>query len=906
MTPNEARTRKERIDPALEKAGWNVMDPAQVGREIPVDGVDQEPWNGVTDYCLYRTNGEVLAVVEAKRQSRQPNVAREQARLYVADIAKRAGQTFEPFVFLSNGVETYFWERDGSVPRRVSGFFSRFDLENRLFLRQNRILLGLVPLNAKIAGRPYQQEAIRRLAEVFEAGKRRALLVMATGTGKTRTTVGLVDLFLRANQARRVLFLADRDALVDQALTDGFQKFLPNEPPHRIWTHDVDPSKRLYVATLQTLARCFEQFSPAFFDLIIFDEAHRSIFNQLGEVMEYFDARAIGLTATPADFLDRNTFGLFDCVDKTPTFLYDYKQAVQDGYLVDFAVYQARTRFQRDGIVGATLSEEDRNTLIEQGIDPDELDISGSELEKTVSVKGTLREQWEEFLEVCLKDKSGQLPGKSIVFACSQKHAERLRGVFEEMYPQYAGLVEVITSDTERVRDGSWGDGLITQFKKNDFPRIAISVDMLDTGIDVPELVNLAFMKPVQSRIKLWQMIGRGTRSDEACRFRDRLPDGKKTQFKIIDFWQNDFDRTADDTPPAVVPVLVTIFNSRLKSLKALLSAQNSPDAAQVKADLRAMIARIPTESFSVQRVLPEIESAWEDSFWTYLTPSALDFLQVKVGPLLRFAAGVDVAAETFTSKVERLKSQILMGRADARTMQAIAEDASRLPDFVRGNPATQAAIALCLSPDDLPQATPAQLTEVVAALAPQMKNRKEKDSVFRQLDLPDFTVERGYIRLSEGGELVHVIQYRERVEKRIEDLVAGHPTIRAIQQGLPVSDSDLVALERSLQAELGGEQVELTTDNIRKAYGLKLTNFLAFLRHLLHLEGMPDYDAVVQQAFERHLTAFPYNADQIRFLRAVQSVFLRQRSLDRNDLYDSPALSNFGTNAVERFSTLR
>ena len=398
MSPNEARTRKEKIDPALVKAGWNLKDSAQVGIEIPVDGYDAEPWNGITDYCLYRPNGEVLAVVETKKQVRDPNVAREQARHYITEIAKN--QSFQPFAFLTNGLETYFWDQQQAAPRLVAGFFTLPDLERLLYLRQNAIPLSATLINPQIAGRIYQQEAIRRLCEAFTSGKRRALMVMATGTGKTRTTVALIDLFLRANQARKILFLADRDALVDQALRDGFHTFLPSETSDRIYTHNIDKAKRLYVATLQTISRCYEQFSPGFFDLLVFDEAHRSIFNRMNEVMEYFDGRMIGLTATPAGFIDRDTFRVFHCDGKTPTALYTYAEAVQAGHLVDFSLYQAKTSFQRDGIKGVDLSEEDQNALIEQGIDPDEIDYSGTDIERTVSNRDTLVKHWEEFMDV--------------------------------------------------------------------------------------------------------------------------------------------------------------------------------------------------------------------------------------------------------------------------------------------------------------------------------------------------------------------------------------------------------------------------------------------------------------------------------------------------------------------------
>ena len=294
---NESRTRTSLIDPALKRVGWDVSDHTKVGLEIPVDGYDREPWNGITDYCLYDASGNVLAVVEAKRFSRNPREADAQLNYYVTEIANQ--QSFSPFGFMSNGHSTYFWPIGDSNPRLVSGFFTFSDLDRLRFIRQNQQPLDSALINTTIVDRPYQHEAIRRVCETFMNGRRRALIVMATGTGKTRTTMALIDLFMRTKQAQNILFLADRDALVDQTLTDGFKAHLPNEPRDRIYTQRIDTSKRLFVATLQTMNICFEKFSPGFFDLIIFDEAHRSIFNRFSEVIEYFDARMIGLTATP-------------------------------------------------------------------------------------------------------------------------------------------------------------------------------------------------------------------------------------------------------------------------------------------------------------------------------------------------------------------------------------------------------------------------------------------------------------------------------------------------------------------------------------------------------------------------------------------------------------------------------
>ncbi len=914
--PNEAKTRKALIDPALKKAGWDVGNPDQVGTEIPVDGFDPKAWEilkerlrhisekgsynlelpaGISDYALYRPNGEIIAIVEAKRTSTDPRLAQTQAEFYVTQLEKR--QSFRPFAFMTNGNDIYFLDAGSSNKRLVSGFFSASDLENLLFVRQHKLPLSKIVINSSITDRLYQQEAIRRVCETFEQQKKRkALLVMATGTGKTRTVMSLIDVFLRANQARHILFVADRDALVEQALTDGFKKYLPQEPCARIFTHALNTTSRLYVVTLQTLNVCFQTFTPAFFDLIIFDEVHRSIYNKWNEVLQYFDARLVGLTATPAEFIDRNTFLTFDCEDSTPTFLYTYKQAVEEGFLVDYSLYKANTRFQRKGIKGVDLSEEERYALNEQGIDPDELDFEGTDLEKTVSNKDTLRRQWQEIMDVCYKDQSGQLPGKTIVFAMTQEHALRLGEVFEEMFPQFPNLARVITYKSDH--KGS----LIDQFKKDEQLRIAITVDLLETGIDVPEVVNLVFMKPVQSRIKLEQMIGRGTRSHAACRFLDRLPDGYKKEFLILDFWENDFNKPAEEEIAQSLPVLVTLFNTRLKLLGQYLSSKPSAERDKIIARLRKQISQIPTASFLVKKVLPDVQQAWEDNFWNYLTANKLDFLRLKIAPLLRYVAGVDVQATTFTGKVERLKLQILTDKDTAATALSIAEDVSRLPDFVYEDPQKASLARLCLSAQ-LQNATMTQLDQVIDVLANEMKNRRDKPNAFITLDLPDFIEMRGYILLKGGSERVYVEEYRRRVEDRILKLVETHPTIAAIDRGEQVSDQQLIALERSLRHDLSNGDIELSEDNIRKAYGMKVGSLLEFLRNLFDLENIPDYQDIVRRQFEIYIASHQFTANQLRFLRAVQNVLLQKRQLVLLDLYESP-FTSFGNDAVERLFT--
>ena len=912
MPLTEHDTRGQLIDRQLEQAGWRLDDRTQIRREVPANyplketpppeyGAGQGA--GITDNCLYDDDGCVLAVIECKRTSRSAREGEEQLRLYIEQISKQ--QPFAPFGFMANGLETWFWEVGEAHPRPVSGFFSRDDLKRLRFIRQNRQPLAAESISRTIVDRPYQHEAIRRVAEAVMAGKRRSLVVMATGTGKTRTAMGLVDLFLRTSWAQKILFVADRDALVEQALNDGFKAHLPHEPRVRIQTANIDRSKRLYVATLQTMARCFERFSPGFFDLIIFDEAHRSIFNRFNEVIEYFDARMIGLTATPAAFIDRDTFRTFQCKDQTPTFLYTYKQAVDEKRLVDFRLFQAQTGFQRNGIKGADLDDEAREALIQQGIDPDSLDYSGTELEVLVSNRDTLRRQWEEIVNVCIRDNGGHLPGKTIVFAMTRAHADRIREVFEEMFPEQVGLLQVIHHGMERVHDGPYGDGLISKFKKQDKPRMAISVDMLDTGVDIPEVVNLVFMKPVQSRIKLWQMIGRGTRNQEACRFFDRLPSGKKEEFLIIDFWQNDFGKQTEERIPPEIPILVRLFNTRLDILEATANQREGEAHRQAVADCQAMLARVRTDSFLVRKVWGEVGVVWEEAdFFQFLTADKIRFLRLKIAPMLRLVAEVDVPAETFAHKVERLNLQILRKLPSPDLLKSIAEDMGKLPKTSREHPSRSASVKLATS-TDLAEATPPQLKKLVQDLAGEMKNKRKLDG-FLKIDIPDFIAGKSHVLIGPTGQPVHVEEYRKRVEARILALTETHPALVAIREGREPSSDSLVDLERALHNELAGGDIQLDTKAVRQAYGVNMDNrsgFLGFVRHVLDIDAIPDYEAVVAAEFQDHIVRHRYTGDQIRFLRSVQDVFLAKRHLVEADLYEAP-LTSFGRNAVDRYFT--
>lgn len=904
---NEAETRYNLIDPLLTKAGWNLADRRSVHFEVPVDGYDASPINGITDYCLFRSNGDVLAVIEAKRTKRDARVGKEQLYQYLTKIEAR--QSFRPFGFLTNGDDIWFWDSVDYPDRAVAGFFTKEDLERLLYIKQNRLPLSDAKIKNSIVNRSYQVEAVRRVGEHLEKRKKRkGLLVMATGTGKTRTTMALIDVLLRSRQAQKILFLADRDSLVDQAMTKGFKAHIPTESRERIRTYYLDDPEektkidgaRVLVSTLQTLELCYEHFSPAHFDVIITDECHRSIYNKFSDVLAYFDAVQIGLTATPAHFIDRNTFKFFETDGAAPTFLYTYEQAVAEGYLADYNVWAAQTRFQRKGIKGIDLSEEDQEALRERGIDPETINFEGTDLEKKVTNGDTLKRQWDEYMTTCVKDASGSLPAKTIVFAITHKHALRLEEAFNEMYPEHKGLLaRVITSQTERAKD------LMTQFEHEDLPRIAISVDMMDTGVDVPEVMNLLFMKPVGSQIKFWQMIGRGTRPDEACEHKEWLPGYKKESFLIIDYWQN-FEhfnmKPKDDEGPAPVPVLTGIFLTRLAKLELLLAEQGGSDAKRTVKDLRADIARLPVDSFTVKKALKEIRDVFEDVWWSYLTVNKLELLRLKVAPLLRFAPVGNLVEAFFTAKMERLSLSLLQKRDIAASADSIKADI----DALYQNKALPAVAPLesllfaMLSNKWWSEATPKEVDEAREVIAPVMKYKREKTTEPFELGLDDIMESRKWVVVAKGGQKLMVEDYRQKVEQRIQDLAAKHPTVKKLLHHEAVTLSDLIELERTLETELLSDDLVLTEDNMLKAFGVRVGSLTDFLKYVLKLEHLPDFKEIVSKAFDAFILEHNYNADQTRFLRTVQTVAIQKRKIEVNDLYEPP-FTNFGLNAVEK-----
>ncbi|MFA5904347.1 MAG: DEAD/DEAH box helicase family protein, partial [Desulfobacula sp.] len=626
----EQQTRAELIDKHLEKAGWNVNDPTQVVQEFDIlvdlpEGVAeaQTPYQGhqFSDYVLLGKNGKPLAVVEAKKTSKNPAIGREQAKQYCYNIQKQIKGPL-PFCFYTNGLETYFWNLENYPPRKVIGFPTLDDLERLNYIRQNRKPLTRELINTGIAGRDYQIRAIRSVLEGIEQKKRSFLLVMATGTGKTRTSIALVDALMRAGHAERILFLVDRIALREQAL-NAFKEYLPDEPRWpNVGEKLITKDRRIYISTYPGMLNIIrdenQNFSPYFFDFIFIDESHRSIYNTYGEILDYFKTINLGLTATPTDLIDHNTFSLFDCENGLPTFAYTFEEAVSNNppYLSNFQVMKIQTKFQADGISKRTIALEDQKKLMLDGIDIEEINFEGTQLEKKVINRGTNTLIVKEFMEECIKDQNGVLPGKTIFFCSSKAHARRMEEVFDVLFPQYKGeLAKVIISDDPRVYGKG---GLLDQFTHQDMPRVAVSVDMLDTGIDVREIVNLCFAKPVYSYTKFWQMIGRGTRLLEPAKAKPWCLE--KQVFLIMDCWDNFeyFKLTPEGKkidPSLSLPV--RLFGIRLDKIEAAQHIEKERIADKEIERLRRQIDQLPASSVVIKEAAALLNQLAEENFWT-------------------------------------------------------------------------------------------------------------------------------------------------------------------------------------------------------------------------------------------------------------------------------------------------
>jgi type I restriction enzyme R subunit len=511
---DEATTRDAFIDILLAEAGWAFTRPGH-DTEFPVAGMPNTSGGGFVDYVLWGDDAKPLGVVEAKRTKRDARVGQQQAKLYADCLEKQFGQ--RPVIFYTNGYDHWIWDDRRYPPRPIQGFLTKDELELAIRRRATRKPLNSANIDRAIVERFYQSRAIRRVAEAFEKDHtRRALLVMATGAGKTRTVIALSDLMMRANWVRRVLFLADRVALVNQAV-NAFKKFLPDASPVNLVT-ERDATGRVYVSTYPTMMGLIDEakdgkrrFGPGYFDLVVIDEAHRSVYRKYGAIFDYFDSLLIGLTATPKDEVDRDTYRLFYLDRGVPTDAYGLDDAVKDGFLVPPRAVSLTTDFMDRGIDYDRLPEEEKEAWDAIEWDDDgavPVRVEAAAINKWLFNKDTVDKVLEHLMTNGLKVADGDRIGKTIMFAKNHDHAQFIVERFDANYPHLKGFfARVVDFKTE------YAQSLIDDFSIAEKPpHIAVSVDMLDTGIDIPEVVNLVFFKVVRSKTKFWQMIGRGTR----------------------------------------------------------------------------------------------------------------------------------------------------------------------------------------------------------------------------------------------------------------------------------------------------------------------------------------------------------------------------------------------------------
>lgn len=882
----EDNTRKWLIDRDLRMAGWDVPPGTtsndSVGQEVEVPHQPTATSKGYCDYVLWDDNGKPLAVVEAKKTLVDARAGQEQAKLYADALEKVHGQ--RPMIFYTNGHDIWVWDDAGGYPpRSVFGFFSKDTLQYRVgFQRKEKLdLLKDVRPDPNIAGYLHQLESITRVAERFTQRHRRALVVQATGTGKTRVAIALAKLLIEARWVKRVLFLCDRKELRKQA-KNAFNDFV-QEPIYVIGqANDVGKmDARIYIGIYQGLINDYESFDVGFFDLIIADESHRSIYNLYGDLFKYFDAIQVGLTATPVEMVSRSTCRLFGCDYKLPTANYPLEQAIADRKLVPFRVVAHTTKFLRDGIKAAHLTDEQIAQLEDQGIDPNTLDFDAKEIDDAVFNKDTNRVILRNLMDNGLRDADGQLPGKSIVFARNIDHARLLAELFDEMYPQFAGkFCRVIHSKEPRAED------LIDQFKEpNGDLRIAISVDMLDTGIDVPEVVNLVFAKPVKSKVKFWQMIGRGTR---LCK--NLFGPGKdKSEFLIFDHWNNfEFhELNAEEVEPSTPkPLTQRRYEARI-DLATLALARSDLAAFDLLAQqIQQDAAALPDGAIAVRENWQAVQQARDAKLIHQFAPITRQLLVDTVAPLM---SAIDVRGEG-----DALRWDLLLGKAQAAAIAdpgkpnshrgEILEWVGRLPPHL--NPVRAKADELKALRSDAFWQSPgfAELDKLRVALRDVMALAEAPvlppptpTAVFDvREDEAEYQI---HVRPSKIKDVDFVI-YRKAVQAALEPLFESDPVLVKVRNGESITQDELDKLNSLLHTR--NPDVDLAT--LREFYPDTAIPLAHILRAIVGL----DHEAV-ETKFTAFAQSHALSSQQLRFLGMLKDHIRQFGAIAVAQLFDAP-----------------
>ena len=882
---DEQATRRRMIDELLIDAGWNVAphgaNSSQVGQEVPVPGQTTPSGEGAADYVLYDERHRPIGVVEAKRAAVDPQQGLTQGQMYAAGL-ERDG--VRPVIFATNGYEIWMWNDRSptpETPRQLAGFYSPESLAHMQHKRLHQESLAAVnPRDDIIPGRLYQTRAFRSVLQRFGQGHRKALLVLATGTGKTRVAVAIGEALLRTGWARRILFLCDRTELRKQA-AQAFNQFLPHQPQIIVSARTAnDRSGCVYLATYPAMMKCYAAFDAGFFDLIVIDEVHRSVFNRFREILDYFDARQIGLTATPLAELDRDTFRLFNCEPQSPTDSYELEEAVANGHLVPPEVRTFEPKYIRDGMRYSQMSEEERRQLDDQVPDPTVVEYDREKVDRAVFDLESNRMILRNLMENGLRDASGTRLGKTIIFARSELHARKvLLPLFYELFPEVGGNFCKVISHTE-VR----AEEMIDEFKRPDSElTVAISIDMLDTGIDVPEIVNLVFAKPVYSKVKFLQMIGRGTR------IRKDLfgPGQDKTHFLIFDHWQN-FEffekhyKPIDTKVPKAVPV--SLFEARIALAEEALRQNNRPAFDTAVALIRADINALPRKSWFIRQQGQVIDRVLKDGVLEAFQPATVQVLKRQVAPLMRWRdIGSAVPAYHFDEQMTRLQADLVAGAATVADGKAKLEEAvGQLPVNLNPVRAKQAVMDRVRSSDFWQAPTVADLETVRTELRSIMQYRtptRPTPGVSLVVDIqqePGSVVSGNYeVKLAELSRAA----YEGKVRKLLKGLFATNPTLQKIQQGEPVSETDLQARPLVLT-----HSPDLDLRHLTDYYPQTAGHLDAAIRGVIGRDV-----TAVEARFAEFVRKHPLHPDQIRFLDLLQNHIRLYGSIQPEKLWEDP-----------------
>ncbi|WP_286334684.1 DEAD/DEAH box helicase family protein [Bacteroides caecimuris] len=908
---SEAETRRLYIDLLLREAGWKVTETegeikgGQAGIEIEVHGMPSESGVGYADYVLWDDDGTPLAVIEAKRTSVDPAKGRHQAELY-AECLKNKYACELPVIYYTNGFQTNIIDGQGYPSRPLMGFHTREELR-RMIAQRSRNAITDLTIDERITNRPYQKRVIQAVANHYNDMHRRALLVMATGTGKTRVSISMVELLVRNGWVKNVLFLADRIELVDQAKLN-FTKLLPSQTVSSLREADCDKSARILFSTYQTMISHLDRedktFSIGRFDLVIIDEAHRSVFGKYGAIFDYFDRLLLGLTATPRDEVDRSTYELFGMEQGIPTDSYEYQEAIDERWLVPFVPIIDNSQILTDGIDPDKLTPEEREQLKEifeyekviQSIEGDySRKISATEIFKYIFNQNTVDYVLTQLMENGYRVNDGTIIGKTIIFAYNHNHAVFIAERFAALYPD-------LGPDFCRVIDNyeKYSSDLIVRFKNPEsLPQIAVSVDMLDTGIDVPEIVNLVFFKPVHSKIKFWQMIGRGTR---LCP--DLYGPGQdKKDFLIFDYYRNFeyFSVNADGAiPTKSTSVVATIFNLRtdLKYILQDASYQSDPDAKslhdKIGEILHNQIKDLNRSRLDVRRQMKLVESLSQPEAMIALSLGDTMAMKENISPLFK-----NTLADASALKFDALCLKRQLALVD-ETVSAGASE-TQITTIARYLKEKKASIPQVMAKMDTIKAVLTSQFWNSLSLGSLEKVRVELRDLLQYIDGgksdKTFTVniEDTFKKDNSGISVTPPRTYRRRAEDYLREHLPNDPVLQKIYHLEHLSEVDIKRLEEIFWKELGTrEEYDATTQ--RNPYR---ENVAAFIRSIIGIEQETAFEKYRELIHGAELTRM-----QEEYLRNLIR-YVSENGDFRTKLLQSPPFNSFTTVFKQGYNSL-